>query len=199
MNYQLLNKMKHSIRLFFTIIFINTSLSILYANEKGEIIENELYTFIVPENWEPYNQTEGYIPLKRGCGPYDLYYLTWTSPIKSFEDIPNTITLSIDSYSKKDKTDISMEDIIKFELEMESKKKLISTQETKVSNYKKKIIYIHESTEMDEKIIYYKICLYEIHQKTVHSVKILLGEKIYKTKGIQVTIDEILQSFKIRR
>lgn len=189
--------MKHKIWVSLFILLLSTFNQLFSSNAGGKIIDNDLYTFTVPETWEPYNQRGGYIPFKRTSGPFNLQYLTWTTPIRSIDDIPTTILLFMDSYEKKDKSPITIQDIIDFELQMESNNKLLSTKRTKINNQMEQITYKYEAFESGKKIIYCKINQYVLNQRMVHSLRFSLQEDVYNKKETQRVIEMIRKSFKV--
>jgi hypothetical protein len=197
-------------------LFILTAIILLaiYSftdNDSGKKkISNQLYSFFVPQNWEPYHPGgvtgDGSIPQERDVDVYHLYFLAWRTPVHNDEEFSNSILLNIETYERRDSVSVSIkevEELVWFrikETEARGQLNILDIKEFGAKVNQKKFIIKEESEEISVKtgknrIKHSRIFLLHKHKDRVHCVTIFVNESQYLLPETQVMVKEILDSF----
>jgi hypothetical protein len=187
-------------RFIYIAILLFTICSFTDSKDKNIKISNKLYSLSVPSNWDPFiiGNSDGYIPGERDLRLYHLYYLGWHTPIKSKDDIPNIINLSIESYRSKDRPSISIQEID--EIETSRVVGLIDKTYISQNDSQKRFIITNQSQEPDGSTAkYYSVYALYKSKNIVHCVKINSRENQYILPETQKIINDILNSFSVNK
>lgn len=194
MNY-LCNIMKHSITI--VLLFFSFTSFAFSQEEKNKMINYPLYTFSIPSTWEPYRGDSSI--KKRTTDKYLIEATVWNSPIKSISDIPNTITVSIYSYTRTDKKELSINDIKNHIMLLNDVSQKNIIEEKAISSTQKNMIIRKESKKMDgTPITYYRTYIIYKKVEVVHYVEISATEELYGKDKTKLLIKDIQESFSFK-
>lgn len=187
---------------FISLIFPTIYFSLM-VDDESIVIKNDMYRIEVPSTWKPIvtENTDGYVPGKRKIlDSYDLYYLQWNSLICGLEDIPKSISLTIESYVRIDGRDISLYEIERLEQLKQGESVCVLSKESICETPGKKIMRTIINSE-DSDGSWRKYCnviLFKKNNQVVHVVNIGTRESNYDSLDIQKVIDAILKSFTVK-
>ncbi|WP_080904328.1 hypothetical protein [Parabacteroides sp. Marseille-P3160] len=186
-----------SILLFFIFSFTNDN-----GNNKKRKIINSLYSIELPLQWEPMKGMpgDGTIPGEREIKFFHLYYLAWSTPIRSLEDRFHTISLDIQSYQRTDGNPLSVKDVEELSLSKLNSPNIaiLKKIDLKGKARQRRLVLIKNSKEMDGSIVKYRdFYLMQKNRNIVHCVNVCLREKQYHVSGTPSIIEDILDSFSI--
>jgi hypothetical protein len=172
------------------------------GNDKKRI-SNHLYSFSVPAHWEPATGMtgDGTVPGERDMGPYHLYHLQWSTPIKRIEDIPQTIGVFIESYERIDKSPVSLKEIEALELlKLDKASELLRKEVIYEDAIQKRFMILKNSKEMDGRTVKYRVnyLLYK-NGDMVHCITVSSSEEQYLFPETPVVVKDILDSFSPKR
>jgi len=193
---------------FFISILIISTFSFTKSNYEKKKIDNKLYSFSVPADWEcgipeKVKDCDCSAPFERDVRIYTdylyhLYYLQWRSPDKD-----SNISVVIQTYQRKDSVPVTIKEIEFIIRETNKQVDFIREIDKKDSIYKKnqKRIIIKKKDEIlnvitGNKLVnsYQTYSLVESKGR-VHCLCIYAEEKKYLLPEIQQIIKDILNSF----
>lgn len=181
------------------LLLLFVSIGLKAEDGKWRMIKNKLYSLELPVGWEPQNGMpgDGHEPGRREAAPYIIHYFAWTTPIKSRNDMPTAILVSIQTYEKQDGSVMSMEEARKRTI---VPPKQIQIEKTlKSSSDEFRCTALKTSKEMDGSTVVYR-CFYLLKKKgnSVHCIYLSLTEDYYKkSPDLHNLIVHILDSFKV--
>lgn len=191
--------MKIKINTLILMVTLFTVCSFTDGDNNKKKISNNLYSFYIPSHWEPANGIagDGTVPGERDIEGYHLYYMMWTTPIRSAQDAHSTIGLFIESYQRKKDPAVSIEEIEKLEMsKIQGSTKLISKEVIDEKVDQKRFIITKLSREMDGSMVQY-LMIYLLYKSgnITHCITISSSKTHYLLPETQVLVKEILDSF----
>lgn len=177
----------------FALLFVSISLEAV--NGDWRVIKNKLYSLELPANWIPQSGMpgDGTEPGMREVRDFHIYYFAWHTPAKDKSEMPTIVGIDIQTYEKKDRTTISLEEAKKILIPpSEQIKEVHSSSANELRGTRTK-----KSKEMDGSIVEYRLFnLLKQKGSKVHRVSISLREELYaKSPNIKKQITHILDSF----
>lgn len=192
--------------LLFLLFAMLCSPAVGVGDPEKRTITNDLYSFTLPADWEPYRSKDilsgGIVPLERDSKIFHHYYLLWQR--KGKQKFPAETYICIESFRLLNKEPLSVNDIANMKIDGCKQNPLIkdavvTEQEAKPGQRKYMITKVDTALDATSGNKYYKTREFNLVQKgldVVHHVSISIRETAYQqSPDVKHMVDEILDSF----